>query len=241
MTKNKFISSSDVRGLYDLVSDPEIEIQRFDVVSEDVLMCAYKTQTPFRDEIRNSNIFLACFTTCYGRLRLYSVLQELGPRVMYYDTDSVIYSSKPHEADPPLGPYLGQLTSELPAGKWIGEFATGGPKQYCYKVHDSDETVVKLRGFRLNYRNSRNVTFDAMKKIIAQSFSSDSEPVEPLATGTRRKIGRQKLTQKVTARDELKQYKPVYTKRCIIRPSLDTLPYGYRLSFEEKMKIFNGC
>ena len=128
MTKNKFISSSDVRGLYDLVSDPEIEVQRFDVVSEDVLMCAYKTQTPFRDEIKNSNIFLACFTTCYGRLRLYSVLQELGPRVMYYDTDSVIYSSKPHEADPTLGPYLGELTSELPAGEMDRRVCNGRPE-----------------------------------------------------------------------------------------------------------------
>ena len=39
----------------------------------------------------NLNIFVACFTTCWARLRLYAALEPLGQRVLYYDTDSIIF------------------------------------------------------------------------------------------------------------------------------------------------------
>ena len=41
------------------------------------------------------NVFIACFTTALARLKLYKELDRLGEQVLYYDTDSVIYSCKP--------------------------------------------------------------------------------------------------------------------------------------------------
>jgi len=41
------------------------------------------------------NIFVAAFTTCHARLKLYESLEQLQQRVLYFDTDSVIYTSKP--------------------------------------------------------------------------------------------------------------------------------------------------
>ncbi|CAB4015355.1 DNA polymerase [Paramuricea clavata] len=63
-----------------------------------------------------TNVVIAAFTTAYARLKLYEVLDQLNERVLYYDTDSVIFVSKPGESEPPLGPYLGQLTDELKEG-----------------------------------------------------------------------------------------------------------------------------
>ena len=40
-------------------------------------------------------------------------MQKLGKRVLYHDTDSIIFSVKDGEYVPPLGTYLGQLTDEL--------------------------------------------------------------------------------------------------------------------------------
>ena len=40
-------------------------------------------------------------------------MERLGNRVLYHDTDSIIYSVKEGEYNPPLGSYLGQLTDEL--------------------------------------------------------------------------------------------------------------------------------
>ncbi len=55
-------------------------------------------------------------------------------RVLYYDTDSVIYLTKPSEAEPPLDNHFGELTDEL-GGDCITVFASGGPKDYCYRTN----------------------------------------------------------------------------------------------------------
>ena len=60
----------------------------------------------------NLNIFVAAFTTCWARLLLYEALELLGERVLYYDTDSVIYLEEVGQPSPVLGDYLGDFTSE---------------------------------------------------------------------------------------------------------------------------------
>jgi len=70
----------------------------------------------------NLNIFVACFTTCWARLKLYEALEQLGERVLYYDTDSVIYLEEPGQPCPVLGNYLGDFTSELADDDFIVEF-----------------------------------------------------------------------------------------------------------------------
>ncbi|CAH3046080.1 unnamed protein product, partial [Porites lobata] len=41
------------------------------------------------------NIFIAAFTTCHARLKLYDGLDTLKEQVLYYDTDSIIYRWRP--------------------------------------------------------------------------------------------------------------------------------------------------
>ncbi|KAK9696077.1 hypothetical protein QE152_g32146 [Popillia japonica] len=73
-------------------------------------------------------------TESWTRLKLYSHLEKLDDRVLYYDTDSVIYSSRPGEWDVPIGSFLGEMTDELKCygeGSYITTFASGGPKLYA--------------------------------------------------------------------------------------------------------------
>ena len=79
----------------------------------------------------NVNIFIACFTTSYARLKLYDALDILKERVLYMDTDSVIYTQKPTESSIPTGNYLGELTNVLDDGDHITEFVAAGPKNYA--------------------------------------------------------------------------------------------------------------
>ncbi len=74
------------------------------------------------------NVFIASFTTAYGRLELYELMNKLGPRVFYVDTDSLIFSSKQGDWMPQTGSYLGELTNELEPCDNITEFAATGPK-----------------------------------------------------------------------------------------------------------------
>lgn len=51
------------------------------------------------------NIFIAAFTTALARLKLYAELERLEWQVLYYDTDSVIYSWKAGEQVIPTGAF----------------------------------------------------------------------------------------------------------------------------------------
>ena len=226
MPKTTVFTSDQRDKLLNLVTDPTKQIDGIDIINNQVLVCTHKNRDPCQKDAPNTNIFLACFTTCYGRLKLYRELDKLGERVCYFDTDSLIYISEPGQFNLPLGRYLGELTSELPPGAWIKKFLSGGAKQYGYKVHPSGEIVLKLRGFSLNYRNSQRVNFDSLERVILQTFNENSDAC--IYTCTKNKIGRQKRTNKVTSRDEIKRYMPVYMKRCLMKPSLYTLPFGWK-------------
>ena len=60
-----------------------------------------------------TNLFIAIFTTAHTRLKLYSALETLQQRVLYYDTDSVIYKWRPGQVEIPLGVFLGEFTDEV--------------------------------------------------------------------------------------------------------------------------------
>lgn len=78
----------------------------------------------------NLNIFVACFTTYWTRILPYKALDLLKDRVIYFETDSVVFQSLPGQINQPLGNYLGNFKHELSEDGCIMEFASGGPKNY---------------------------------------------------------------------------------------------------------------
>ena len=86
------------------------------------------------------NIFIACFTTCHARLRLYRALDNLEERWLL---------------DPPLGEFLGDFSDELDPCDHIVEFCSGGPKNYGYKTAHG-KVECKVRGFSLNFEGKVN-------------------------------------------------------------------------------------
>ena len=114
MTKVELIS--DVQTFLDYLTSDEINVLDANFVSDEVIEIHYENNENFVTPNSKTNVVIAAFTTAYARLKLYGVLDELQERVLYYDTDSVIFVSKPGEPEPPIGPYLGQLTDELKEG-----------------------------------------------------------------------------------------------------------------------------
>ena len=93
----------------------------------------------------STNIFVAVFTTALARLTLYDVLDRLGHRVLYFDTDSVIYSQTPCDEQLEHGDNPGQLTSEfIEAGDHI-TFHLRSLKNYAYETL-TGKTCVKVNG-----------------------------------------------------------------------------------------------
>ena len=120
-------------------TDPQPFVQFFDSdqhdvrnvssITEDRVEVHYKLQAHDVLPSPNLNIFVAAFTTCHARLRLYQALDHLEERVLYLDTDSVVYLHRP--SDPPFytprGAYLGDFKDEVDAGEHIVEFYAGSP------------------------------------------------------------------------------------------------------------------
>lgn len=203
-----------------LISDPSKELVDFHILNDNVIHVQWKYKAGFVPMNNRTNVFLAAFTTCWARLKLYEVLEHLGQRVLYFDTDSVIFTSMPYDPPVPTGDYLGQLTDELD-GDVILEFASAGPKNYAYRTLGGKE-VCKVRGFTLNHANSAIINFNSVKRLIV---NHQTEPGQKLTTtGTR--ITRDRDRSIIYNRVENKDYRMVYTKRRILA-NLNTVPYGF--------------
>lgn len=105
------------------------------IINEEIVEVTYHEEEAFSRVNPNTNVVIAAFTTCHARLKLYEVLEKLGDRAMYQDTDSVIFHSRPGDWEPQTGDYLGQLTDEVDPkdGNYISSFLTGGCKNYAYR------------------------------------------------------------------------------------------------------------
>ena len=58
------------------------------------LQVQFKVRDEFEIEGLNTNVVVAAFVTAHARLHLYNDLQKLDRRVLYFDTDSVIFTQK---------------------------------------------------------------------------------------------------------------------------------------------------
>ena len=231
MKKTVFIK--DIKTLMNTLTDASKLLLDFHIMNDDIIQVEYKHSEDFQPQSFNTNVVIAAFCTSWARLKLWSVMQKLGDRVLYHDTDSIIFSVKEGEYSPPLGSYLGQLTDELICkelgcsregcvGHWIEEFVSCGPKNYSFKVN-TGEVVCKVRGFSLNYSSSLILNFESMKEaLLAWKMN---KPKELITVKT--EICRSKNDREVFNRKIAKQYGVVYDKR-VVRPDFTTVPFGYR-------------
>ena len=143
------------KDFIDLLYDDKFEVCNAHMINGDAVEVHYRNVEEFAEQNDKVNVVIAAFTTAYARLKLYDLLDLLQERVLYYDTDSVIYVHKPDKPDPPLGNYLGDLTDELD-GDYITSFVSGGPKNYAYCTKKG-KTDTKIRGITLDYLASGNL------------------------------------------------------------------------------------
>ena len=231
MKKTVFIK--DIKTLMNTLTDPSKLLMDFHIMNDDVIQVEYQHTEDFEQQSFNTNVTIAAFCTSWARLKLWSVMQRLGDRVLYHDTDSIIYSVKEGEYNPPLGSYLGQLTDELSCkelgcskenctGHWIEEFVSCGPKNYSFRVN-TGEVVCKVRRFSLNYKSSLILNFNSMKEALVGWKMK--KPKELITVKT--ELCRSKNERTVFNRVIAKHYGVVYDKR-IVKPDFTTVLFGYR-------------
>ena len=132
LNKTQLQEFDDPKAFHSFLDTSTLDVRHVSIMNDQMVEVLYQYQKEDIPVSPNLNIFVACFTTCWARLRLYEALQLLGERVLYYDTDSVIYLEEPDQPKPVLGDYLGEFTTELDDDDYIVEFVSGGPKNYGY-------------------------------------------------------------------------------------------------------------
>ena len=218
--------------IYKLMNDYTKKICDMHVLNEQQVILEYTITEQFQEMDRKTNVMISAMCAAYARLRLWEVLNQLGERVLYHDTDSVIYSYTPTLPHPPIGSYLGDLADELTCkevgcngceeGHWIVEFVGCGAKNYAYQINNG-QIVCKVRGFCLNYSASQVVNMDSMRQVLYDwQNKRESLPMTTYKT----MISRNKYTAIVYTHTMAKTYALVYNKR-VVHPDFTTVPYGY--------------
>ena len=180
------------------------------------------------------NIFIAAFTTCLARLKLYDVMDALGDRCLYSDTDSVIFVTRPGDVfQPPLGDFLGEFTNELKPGDFITEFCSGRPKNYGF-VTDQGEAVCKVRGFCLNAEGKAQLNYDVLRNNTLEELTDPLEEARATLITWTHTIHCNVKEYLLETRRKIKNYKMVYSKRILDPVTFFTYPYGFKSQEEEE-------
>ena len=214
---------TEPKELFKYLDSEEFVVSEALMINDETVQIQYTNKDEFVEEKDNVNIVIAAFTTAYARLKLYDLLDLLQERVLYYDTDSVIYVHEPGKPDPPLGDYLGDLTDELDVGDYITTFISGGPKNYAYLTNNG-KTETKIRGITLNYDASKKINMDVMRHLVDSRVNGYNE--EKVTLVNPYKITRDKKEMNIVTKKMKKDYRIVYNKR-VITENYGTLPYGY--------------
>ena len=184
--------------------------------------------TKNEDEYQRSlkqNVFIAAFTTSLARLKLYDALDFLGDRVLYYDTDSIIYKTKRGQEKLSLGEVLGEFTDEID-GDVIVEFCSGGAKNYGY-LTKKGKTECKVRGFSLNYETKQILNYHTMKENILKELDESQEKARRMVITIPDYFERDQVTKKIKLTERKKHYQLVFDKRVIDPATRSSTPYGY--------------
>ncbi|CAM5131628.1 unnamed protein product [Natator depressus] len=155
----------DPDELFQYLFSPNYEVSSCEFIDDETACVSWKHAKDRYSVSGNTNVFIACFTTAYARLELYSLLDGLQERCLYHDTDSVIFVKREGAWNPPLGDYLGGLTSEIPPDQHITEFVSAGPKTYGYKL-SGGKACMKVKGITLNVANCEKINFDSLKDLV---------------------------------------------------------------------------
>ncbi|KAG8172280.1 hypothetical protein JTE90_025415 [Oedothorax gibbosus] len=89
--KNQLTYIRTLEKFNKLLSDNSKTIEELYFPSENVCVVQWKLDEKFLGQDVTTNIFIAAFTTCHARLKLYSEIEKLDRDVLYFDTDSIVY------------------------------------------------------------------------------------------------------------------------------------------------------
>ena len=120
MSQTKYIT--EVSEFYEILLDDKLDNINFQFINDDMIQMTYNFKDQFVDNSKNTNIYIACFTTSHARLMLYDKLDYLKDKVLYFDTDSIVFVDDGKKSIK-TGDMLGDMTDEI-SGIGINSFVS---------------------------------------------------------------------------------------------------------------------
>lgn len=195
----------------------------------------YRELHEAQTKLRNfCHVAIAAFTTAYGRLKLLKMVHQLGrERVLYMDTDSIIYKVLPqHPLQLRENHFLGGWENEYPqANQGLRHrFVSTGPKVYGYELLEGPP-VLHIKGFK--YCQSSTGLFQ-LASLQNALLATPEQPAEIKQELSRFQSNR---NHQIFTTQQHRTYAACFTKRCVSRviynelgdaERVETQPHGSR-------------
>jgi hypothetical protein len=91
LNKLKFKVIADPNEWFELIANDLYIVERVDYSNNKYLQVHYKNQSAINEESTKTYIAIASFITAYGRLKFFEYLNKLGARILYCDTECIIF------------------------------------------------------------------------------------------------------------------------------------------------------
>jgi hypothetical protein len=129
----------DPHELYSFLATSGIEVVNLVLARDSVVLISWSYMAmEYVENLRHTNWVVGANVTCIARMQLYTYLDRLGERVMYYDIDSVKFvGMEGQHSLIVFGDSLGDMRSEQKASENISEFVIRSPINYAYKLRNS--------------------------------------------------------------------------------------------------------
>jgi hypothetical protein len=151
-----------------------VQQEHFVDENETKLLVVYENVDDGIQHNMRSSLVTSAFVTAYARLTLLKLIQKCGLDLIYFDTDSCIFSSE----DPDVldrfnvGPNIGQLTNELTskfgAGTYGVSFASPASKVYSLVTNKPGCVITRCKGIA----RSMGITPETVERLAADEAAS---------------------------------------------------------------------
>ncbi|KAK6171709.1 hypothetical protein SNE40_018147 [Patella caerulea] len=222
-TRIQSVITHDPTVFYDYLYDGTKVVRNIEILSEEMVLVQYTDRQDLVANAPHVNVPIGAFTAAYGRMKLYEYLDKLNHRVLYFDTDSIIFTETDNDTPIATGNYLGQFTSETSPGCRILEYVATAPKSYALKIENEKTReisyTIKSKGITFNHDVSQRIEFQTFVELV-HDHCRKVKVTYPKA------FHRSKVFV-VSMKEKSKTLSFNYDKRVEIRDSYDTKAYGF--------------
>ena len=229
-----------------LTEDENITIKGEIMVNEETLIVSHVQNDDENCKNGNTSLAIAAFVTSWARLKLVKLIHEIEKvqgRILYMDTDSVIFThreatiNEPAEPEPKTGDFLGDLADEITKDYGVGakctQFVSLGPKFYAFKVLQpgciQPKISIKAKGITLTNTVMDIVNFDTMKELATEYVDNEGDEEICGRLSVPQMLIRPTKLHSIETKNFDKKIRAYSTKRRIFidGDENNTLPYGW--------------